>query len=80
MLSLGGLPVDYQVSKLDPETGRWIPIGRVKEPKMIVKNLQPGQEYKFKITAVNDEGESEPLETDRSIIAKDPFDAPGPPG
>jgi hypothetical protein len=40
---------------------------------MEVDNLQPGQEYKFRVMAVNAEGESEPLEADKTIIAKNPF-------
>lgn len=47
--------------------------GRSKEPKLDVENLVPGQEYKFKVMAVNAEGESEPLEAEKSIIAKNPF-------
>jgi predicted phage tail protein len=55
------------------DSGRWVPVGRSKEPKMEVENLQPGQEYKFRVMAVNAEGESEPLDADKSIIAKNPF-------
>ena len=40
---------------------------------MEVENLQPGQEYKFRVMAVNAEGESEPLDADKSIIAKNPY-------
>ncbi|PSN48991.1 hypothetical protein C0J52_03867 [Blattella germanica] len=77
----GGSPIDhYVVEKMDTETGRWVPAGRSKEPKMEVENLQPGQEYKFRVMAVNAEGESEPLEADKAIIAKNPFDEPGAPG
>ena len=76
----GGSPIEfYAVEKLDPDSGRWIPIGRATEPKMVVNNLQPGQEYKFRVAAVNSEGESEPLETEKSIIAKNPYDEPGAP-
>ncbi|KAG8335958.1 myosin light chain kinase activity protein [Homalodisca vitripennis] len=77
----GGVPIEYyQVEKMDTETGRWVPAGRSKEPKMDVENLVPGQEYKFRVMAVNAEGESEPLDADHPIIAKNPFDEPGPPG
>ncbi|XP_015183294.1 PREDICTED: twitchin isoform X5 [Polistes dominula] len=77
----GGVPLEhYVVEKMDTESGRWIPIGRTKEPNMVVENLVPGQEYKFRVSAVNAEGESEPLETDHGIVAKNPFDEPGPPG
>ncbi|XP_011700590.1 PREDICTED: twitchin isoform X1 [Wasmannia auropunctata] len=77
----GGAPLDhYVVEKMDTETGRWIPVARTKEPTMAVENLVPGQEYKFRVAAVNAEGESEPLETEYGIVAKNPFDEPGAPG
>lgn len=55
------------------QTGRWVPVGRSQKPEMEVKGLQEGHEYKFRVKAVNDEGESEPLETERSIVAKNPY-------
>lgn len=77
----GGVPIEhYVVEKMDTENGRWIPVGRSKEPKMEVTNLTPGQEYKFRVCAVNAEGESEPLEASETIVAKNPFDEPGAPG
>lgn len=42
--------------------------------------MQEGKPYKFRVRAVNKEGESEPLETEGTIIAKNPFDEPGKPG
>lgn len=70
----GGKPVSgYVVEKLDTATGRWVPVGRTSEPEMDVKGLQEGCEYKFRVKAVNDEGESEPLETERATLAKNPF-------
>jgi hypothetical protein len=38
-----------------------------------VDGLIPGHEYKFRVKALNKEGESEPLETFGPITAKDPF-------
>lgn len=70
----GGVPVDhYLIEKMDTETGRWLPAGRTREPHAEINNLVPGQEYKFRVSAVNAEGESEPLEADHSIVAKNPF-------
>lgn len=70
----GGTPITaYVVEKLDMQTGRWVPVGRSQKPEMEVKGLQEGHEYNFRVKAVNDEGESEPLQTDASIIAKNPF-------
>lgn len=45
-----------------------------------VTGLTPGKEYKFRVAAVNAEGESKPLETEQAIVAKNPFDEPGAPG
>lgn len=70
----GGVPIEnYLVEKMDTDTGRWVPAGRSKEPKIDLDNLEPGKEYKFRVSAVNPEGVSEPLEADHSIIAKNPF-------
>lgn len=44
------------VEKLDTATGRWV-AGRSKEPKIGLYNLNPGQEYKFRASAVNNEVE-----------------------
>lgn len=77
----GGAPIDhYQIEKLDPLTGQWIPCGKSTEPEANVTGLQEGKPYKFRVRAVNKEGESEPLETETAIIAKNPFDEPGKPG
>lgn len=53
--------------------GRWVPAGRSKEPNLTVSNLIPGQEYTFRVSSVNSEGQSEPLVADHSIVAKNPF-------
>ncbi|KPU74929.1 uncharacterized protein Dana_GF19006, isoform G [Drosophila ananassae] len=77
----GGLPIEYYiVEKMDTETGRWLSSGRFKEPLAEVCNLEPGHEYKFRVLAVNTEGESNPLIGEQPIIAKNPFDEPGKPG
>jgi len=78
----GGCPIEnYQIEKLDPYTGTWIPCGRTKGPECNIdlNNLTPGEEYQFRVCAVNAEGESEPLEMEEKVLAKDPYDVPGPP-
>lgn len=77
----GGVPIEhYVVEKMDMDTGRWVPAGRSKDPHIKLDNLTPGQEYKFRVAAVNAEGESVPLEAEHSIVAKNPFDEPTAPG
>jgi len=44
---------------------------------MDVKGLTPQKKYKFRVCAVNEEGESIPLEGDEEIVAKDPFGESG---
>lgn len=70
------MPLDgYQVEKLDTLTGRWVPVGKVDKDtnEINVKGLEQGKKYHFRVKAVNNEGESDPLESDRSTLAKDPF-------
>jgi predicted phage tail protein len=77
----GGCPIEYyQIDKMDPETGCWVPCARSTEPQADVQGLITGREYKFRVAAINAEGESTPLEMQGSIIAKNPFDEPGKPG
>lgn len=86
----GGVPIkEYEIEKMDTATGKWVRVGRVPasggdgtkdEPEFAVTGLSPGAEYKFRVSAVNDEGESEPLVTEQSIVAKNPYDEPLKPG
>ncbi|KAL3252349.1 hypothetical protein MRX96_017668 [Rhipicephalus microplus] len=67
---------------MDTATGRWVPCGKADKDttEMKVSGLEPGKKYQFRVKAINNEGESEPLETERSTLAKNPYDEPGPPG
>lgn len=60
---------------MDVTSGRWVPAGICDPEKTeaTVTGLEPGKKYEFRVKAVNEEGESEPLQTDGSILAKDPF-------
>lgn len=64
------------------DTGRWIPAGECgpDDDNFTFKGLTPNKKYKFRVKAVNKEGESDPLETTDAIIAKNPYDEPSPPG
>lgn len=61
------------MEKLDTSTGRWVPVGRSTEPEMEVRGLQEGHEYQFRVKAINEEGESEPLDTESATLAKNPY-------
>ena len=66
----------YVLEKMDMDTGRWIPAGEVgpSEPHTFTfSGLTPKKKYKFRVKAVNKEGESEPLEADEGIVAKNPY-------
>lgn len=72
----GGCPIkEYEIEKMDTKTGKWVRVGKVPGDKLEfdVTGLNPGSEYKFRVSAINDEGDSEPLETERSIVAKNPY-------
>uniref|UniRef100_A0AC34GPF1 Twitchin n=1 Tax=Panagrolaimus sp. ES5 TaxID=591445 RepID=A0AC34GPF1_9BILA len=73
----GGMPIDYyEIEKLDTASGRWVPCGRADDTHATVQNLQPGHSYQFRVRAVNKEGESDPLTTEKEILAKNPFEVP----
>jgi len=81
----GGIPIrEYEVEKMDMKTGKWVRVGKVAadapgspgfgdKPEMIVTGLNPNSEYKFRVKAVNDEGDSEPLISLKPIVAKNPY-------
>ena len=78
----GGCPVTgFVIERQDTETGRWVPCGEVgpDDTEAEVDGLTPDKNYNFRVKAVNKEGESEPLETDASITAKNPYTVPDPP-
>ncbi|CAN7951526.1 unnamed protein product, partial [Ixodes pacificus] len=72
----GGKPIQaYVVEKMDTQTGNWVPVARVDPDKTEcpVTGLIPGKQYQFRVKAVNPEGESEPLVSDRPTLAKNPY-------
>lgn len=65
----------YVLEKMDVDTGRWIPAGEVgpDETSFNFTGLTPKKKYKFRVKAVNKEGESEPLEVEEAILARNPY-------
>lgn len=60
---------------MDPLTGVWTPVSFLDPTKTdhVVTGLEPNKKYHFRVKAVNEEGESPPLETDTAILAKNPY-------
>ena len=65
----------YLVEKMDVDSGRWIPVAEVgpNQNEFKCEGLTKGKKYKFRVKAVNKEGESDPLETRDAILAKNPY-------
>jgi len=65
----------YVLEKMDMDTGRWVPAGECGPDKdtFTVDGLTPKKKYKIRVKAVNKEGESEPLEMDEPIMARNPY-------
>lgn len=75
----GGKPIKhYVVEKMDMEDGKWKLVKNAKQPKCDV-DLEEGKKYKFRVRAVNDEGESDNLETEKETLARDICDPPDSP-
>lgn len=70
----GGSPIlHYIVEKMDVTRGTWSDAGMATITSHDITRLIHKKEYFFRVKAVNAVGESEPLETPRSIIAKNEF-------
>ncbi|ESO84504.1 hypothetical protein LOTGIDRAFT_176120, partial [Lottia gigantea] len=78
----GGLPLKSYIIEMRPSTKSvWSPVGSVDADKteFTVGDLKPGNEYLFRVIAVNDEGKSEPLETKQTAEPKKKIVAPDAP-
>lgn len=79
----GGSPIEnYVIEKMDVARGEWTSVDTVgpNATSLKVTKLTPNKEYKFRVRAVNKEGDGANLETTHSIVAKNPYDEPGAPG
>lgn len=77
----GGSPIlHYVIEKMDLSRGTWSDVGMSTTLQHDVRRLVFNKEYLFRVKAVNAIGESDALEADKSIVAKNEFDEPGQPG
>ena len=64
----------YMVEKRDKKSGKWTPVSKFcREPECDVGDLEEGEQYDFRVSAVNELGASEPLVTEKPITAKHQF-------
>lgn len=78
----GGSEVtNYVVERREIRSNTWVPVSNfVAGTSCTVPKLHEGHEYEFRVMAENALGRSDPLVTDSTTVAKDPYGTPGKPG
>merc|ERR1711963_596319 len=77
----GGTPItNYLVRYMDIDTGEWVTSCTTTGCNATAKGLKPGHLYQFEVSAINKEGQSEPVFTGDPILAENPYKPPGAPG
>jgi len=77
----GGTPItSYLVRYMDIDSGEWVTACTTSTPNATASGLKPGHLYMFEISAINKEGQSEPLFTGDPILAENPYRPPSQPG
>jgi hypothetical protein len=74
----GGAPItNYVIEKFDAKKNSWQKVSSFcRMPTYEVTGLEEGHQYKFRVSADNIYGRSDPLETDEQITAKNPITLP----
>lgn len=75
----GGLPVEYLVEKYVVAADTWTRQGVTPSTDFSVNDLEANKEYEFRVIAINEIGESEPLSTAKPITAKNQYTVSLPP-
>ena len=58
---------------MDIDSGEWVTACTTNTPSATAQGLKPGHLYMFEISAINKEGQSEPLFTGDPILAENPY-------
>ncbi|NWZ95996.1 TITIN protein, partial [Nesospiza acunhae] len=77
----GGSPVThYVLQKREADRKTWATVtAELKKTSFQIANLVPGNEYYFRVTAVNEYGSGVPSDIPKPVLASDPLNPPGPP-
>ena len=70
----GGTPItSYLVRYMDIDSGEWVTACTSSTPTATATGLKPGHLYQFEVSAINKEGQSEPIFTGDPILAENPY-------
>jgi hypothetical protein len=70
----GGTPIQsYLVRYMDIDSGEWVTACTTTTPSATAQGLKPGHLYQFEVSAINKEGQSEPIFTGDPILAENPY-------
>lgn len=70
----GGTPIQsYLVRYMDIDSGEWVTACTTTSPNATAQGLKPGHLYQFEVSAINKEGQSEPIFTGDPILAENPY-------
>lgn len=64
---------NYHIERMDVSRGSWIDVDTTSSLSYKVTKLDALKQYHFRVKAVNSEGESEPLQSDKPTLAKNPY-------
>ena len=73
----GGSPIlGYTIESLEKDQNKWVERTTVKDVKATVSNLKEGQEYVFRVIALNEAGASDAREASSLVLVRDTLIAP----
>lgn len=58
---------------MDIDSGEWVTACTTTTPSATASGLKPGHLYQFEVSAINKEGQSEPIFTGDPILAENPY-------